>query len=92
VTRTCEKSGLEKLRLLVVDSYDLVLTKLTRNIDRARDDLKTVAKSEQLSFAVLKKRYEEEIRPYLADARPIEMTSHLNYGRSISSPAWPSIA
>jgi hypothetical protein len=69
VTRTREKSGLKKLRLLVVNSYDLVLTKLTRNIDRDRKDVQAVAESEQLSFAVLKKRYEEEMRPYIADAK-----------------------
>ena len=58
--------ALEKLRLFVVDPYDLVLSKLTRNIERDREDVKGIAESQKLSFNVLKKRYEEEMRSYLA--------------------------
>jgi hypothetical protein len=53
--------GLNKLQLFVLDPYDLILSKLTRNIERDRDDVKALAVVQQLSFEVLKKRHEEEM-------------------------------
>ena len=52
---------LEKLQLFVLDPYDLILSKLTRNLERDRDDVKALAVVQQLSFGVLKKRYQEEM-------------------------------
>ncbi len=69
--------GLEKLQLLAVDPYDLLLSKLTRNIDRDREDVKAVAESLQLSFDVLRKRYEEEMRSSLAKVEQHDLTLQL---------------
>lgn len=69
--------GLEKLQLFVVDPYDLVLSKLPRNIERDREDVKAVAKSQQLGFDVLKQRYEDEMRSYLANVDQHDLTLEL---------------
>ena len=53
--------GLNKLQLFVLDPYDLILSKLTRNLERDRDDVKALAVVQKLSFGVLKKRCQEEM-------------------------------
>ena len=55
----------EHLRLFALDPYDLVLTKLSRNIVRDREDARYLAKAKQLDLSVLKQRYETELRPYV---------------------------
>ncbi len=50
------------LRLCVLDPYDLVLTKLERNEQRDRDDVKYLARSVPLDPAILQERYEKELR------------------------------
>jgi ABC-type histidine transport system ATPase subunit len=55
-----------KMRLLALDPYDLVLSKLTRNSPKDAEDVKFLAKSLALSAAVLEDRYRRELRPYLA--------------------------
>ena len=50
------------LRLCVLDPYDLALTKLERNEQRDRDDVKYLARTIPLDPAVLKERYEKELR------------------------------
>ena len=57
---------LRKLRLFALDPYDLALSKLERNTQRDRDDVKHLAMAVPLDPGVLKGRYEEEMRPYLA--------------------------
>jgi len=52
------------IRLLVLDPYDLVLSKLSRNIERDRDDVKHLAKTQKLDPTTLRERY-EELRPNL---------------------------
>jgi Nucleotidyltransferase of unknown function (DUF6036) len=47
------------LRLFVLDPYDLVLSKLSRNIERDRDDVKHLAKTQKLDPTVLRERYKE---------------------------------
>src|SRR5579872_2156833 len=54
----------EYLRLFALDPYDLALTKLSRNIQRDRDDVKHLAKIFPFDLAVLKQRYQTEVRPY----------------------------
>lgn len=55
----------QNLRLFVPDPYDLVLSKLSRNIDKDREDVEFLAKTKHLDPAVLRERYEKELRPIL---------------------------
>lgn len=52
------------LRLLVLDRYDLALSKLERNIDRDRDDVLLLSRA-SFDVAVLRERYWTEVRPYV---------------------------
>ena len=52
----------KKIRLFVLDPYDLVLSKLSRNIDRDRDDVKHLARTLRLDGDVLEERYYSELR------------------------------
>jgi Nucleotidyltransferase of unknown function (DUF6036) len=51
----------KRLRLFVLDPYDLVLSKLSRNAERDRQDVAHLAKTQKLDSAILRKRYEEEL-------------------------------
>lgn len=53
------------LHLLALDAHDLVLTKLTRNADRDRGDIVYLATAVPLDVAVLRDRYQRELRPYV---------------------------
>lgn len=53
----------KKIRLLIPDAYDLVLSKLTRNLPRDRQDVEFLAKTKQLDPVLLRERYEKELRP-----------------------------
>lgn len=66
-----------RLRLYALDPYDLALAKLSRNIQRDRDDIKFLARSVPLDLAVLKQRYEDELRPYVANASREDLTLQL---------------
>ena len=57
--------ALQHLRLLALDPYDLALAKLERNLQRDRDDVLFLADAVPLDLAVLRKRYKQEMRPYL---------------------------
>jgi hypothetical protein len=57
-----------KLKIKVLDPYDLVLTKLERNFPRDREDVKALILELGLDAAVLRKRFDDELRPYLAVA------------------------
>jgi hypothetical protein len=50
------------LRLLALDPYDLALSKLERNIQRDRDDVKHLAKTVPFDLEILKERYQKELR------------------------------
>ena len=52
----------KKIRLFVLDPYDLILSKLSRNIERDRDDVKHVSRTLHLDGDVLKERYYSELR------------------------------
>jgi Nucleotidyltransferase of unknown function (DUF6036) len=54
-----------KIRLLALDPYDLVLTKLTRNADRDRGDVEYLATAVPLDVSVLRDRYQREMRTYV---------------------------
>jgi hypothetical protein len=51
----------KNLRLFIPDPYDLVLSKLTRNIDRDRQDVEYLATTQKLDPAILRERYKELI-------------------------------
>ena len=53
------------LRLFALDPYDLSLSKLERNQQVDRDDVKHLARAVPLDLAVLQERYYKELRPYL---------------------------
>ena len=55
----------KNIRLLVLDPYDIVLSKLSRNIGRDRDDVKYLAETRQLDSKILRERYKRELRPIL---------------------------
>ena len=57
--------GLSKLSLKVFDPYDLVLSKLTRNSTKDREDVKVIATQAKLSFETLSERFEDEMKPWL---------------------------
>ena len=50
------------IRLRALDVHDLVLAKLTRNIDRDRDDVRRLARHPGLDPRVLERRYYDELR------------------------------
>ena len=52
----------QRLRICALDPYDLALSKLERNIQRDRDDVKHLAQAIPLEIETLKKRYEKELR------------------------------
>lgn len=56
----------DHLRLLALDPYDLALSKIERNTQRDRDDVKHLARVVPLDLAVLRERFEDEMRPILA--------------------------
>jgi hypothetical protein len=65
------------LRLMALDSYDLALSKLERNTQRDRDDVKHLARTVPLDLNVLCKRYEKELRPNLGNPRREDLTLQL---------------
>jgi len=59
-------SGVYKhLRLLALDRYDLALTKLERNSQKDRDDVRFLARTIPLDLEVLRARYRTEMRESL---------------------------
>jgi len=65
------------LRLLAFDPYDLALSKLERNIQRDRDDVKHLARTVPLNLDILRERYEKELRSYLALPEREDLTLRL---------------
>jgi len=66
-----------QLRLFVLDPYDLVLSKLTRNSAKDREDVRFLARSLALDSTVLRERYQKELRPYLANEDRHDLTLKL---------------
>jgi hypothetical protein len=88
------------LRLMAPDPYDLALSKLEGRRQHDRDDVKQLALTVPLEVQKLKLRYEEEMRPYLANIERedrtlklwIEMIEEVQQSASSasSSPSPPS--
>src|SRR6266436_8710423 len=71
-------SGAHKhLRICALDPYDLALSKLERNIQRDRDDVKHLAQSVPLDLQILKDRYEKELRWQLGNPQREDLTLKL---------------
>jgi hypothetical protein len=56
---------------------DLALSKLERNIQRDRDDVKHLARSVLFDLGVLKNRYEKELRWQLGNPQREDLTLRL---------------
>jgi hypothetical protein len=65
------------LCLLALDPYDLALSKLERNIQRDRDDVKHLARTVPLDPEVLKYRYQKELRWQLGNPEREDLTLQL---------------
>ncbi len=65
------------LHLYMPDPYDFILSKLDRNSSKDRDDVEWVAKALHLKPQLLRKRYEKELRPYLANEGRHDLTLKL---------------
>jgi Nucleotidyltransferase of unknown function (DUF6036) len=66
-----------RLRLFALDVHDLILAKLVRNSPVDLEDAKFLAWTGRLNEAVLKQRYEKELRPYLANEQRHDLTLKL---------------
>jgi hypothetical protein len=53
------------IRLFIPDAYDLILSKLSRNIERDRQDVEYLAETEHLDALILRARYTKELRSIL---------------------------
>jgi hypothetical protein len=67
-------SSFMSLRLFVLDPYDLALSKLERNNQKDRDDVKHLFKTVPLDFDTLEQRYREEQRPFLTNEPRHDLT------------------
>jgi hypothetical protein len=56
--------GLKKIRLLALEVHDVVLAKLARNMPRDREDVRYLVSKGALNPAVLRQRFDDEVRPY----------------------------
>ena len=65
------------LRLFALDPHDLALSKLERNIQRDRDDVKHLARTVPLNVQVLKERYQKELRWQLGNPEREDLTLRL---------------
>jgi hypothetical protein len=54
-----------RLRLLVLDPYDLALSKLSRNLEVDFEDVQHLADVRNLDLDLLEARYVQELRPYV---------------------------
>jgi hypothetical protein len=66
--------GLKNLHLFALDPYDLVLSKLTRNSPKDREDVKFLAQNLRLKMTKLRERFEREMKPWLPNLARHELT------------------
>jgi Nucleotidyltransferase of unknown function (DUF6036) len=69
--------GFKRLRLLALDPYDLALSKIERNTQRDRDDVKHLARIVPFDLDELQERYQKELRPDLANPDREDLTLKL---------------
>ena len=68
---------LRHLSLWILEPYDLVLSKLTRNSPKDRDDVKFLIRKLHLDFATFYARWEKEMTPWIANRERHELTIQL---------------
>jgi len=66
-----------RLHFFALDPYDIALTKIGRNIDRDREDVKFLAETGPFDLRVLKDRYFKELRPFLGIPEREDLTLKL---------------
>ena len=66
-----------RMRLRGLDPYDLALSKLERNTQRDRDDVKHLARTVPLDVKVLEERYLTELRADLGNPKREDLTLKL---------------
>jgi len=62
------------LRLFDLDPYDIALTKIERNTERDRDDVKHLANVVPFDLGILNQRYRDELRVYLGKPEREDLT------------------
>lgn len=67
----------KNLHLHAPDPYDYVLSKLERNLSKDRDDADYIFKTQKLSSQILRDRYEQKLRPYIANQDRHDLTLKL---------------
>ena len=67
----------EKIRLLAMDPYDIILSKIERNSSRDRQDVEYLGLALELNVAILKDRYEKEVRYQVKNERREDQTVKL---------------
>ena len=67
----------KRLRLLALDPYDVALSKIERNTQRDRDDVRHLARTVPFDLTKLRKRYHAELRPYLGNPDREDLTLQL---------------
>lgn len=65
------------LQIHALDPYDLALSKIERNTQRDRDDIRHLARKVPLDLDTLRDRYEQELRPYLGNPKREDLTLKL---------------
>jgi len=65
------------LRLFALDPYDLALSKLERNTQRDRDDVKHLTRIVPFDLDKLQERYQKELRPDLGNPKREDLTLKL---------------
>ncbi len=65
------------LRLKAFERHDLALAKLARNADHDREDVKRLALGPGLDCALLRERYQQEMRFQFGDAKQADLTLDL---------------
>jgi len=66
--------NLEKLKLLALDPYDLLLAKVTRNSPKDQEDAKYLIGKLTLEFRTFYDRWEKELRPSVANRPRHDLT------------------
>ena len=69
--------GFKHLHLFALDPYDLALSKIERNTQRDRDDVKHLARSIPFDVRILQERYQTELRPDLGNPQREDLTLKL---------------
>lgn len=66
------RGAFRHLRLMALDPYDLALTKLDRNSERDRSDVRHLARFVPFDLNILRERYIAEMRPYRYDEATLD--------------------